>query len=564
MATGSGKGSVLAWLPDALGFVHGTDQMIVCVHRNDLVDQLAKRIRRYNPKLLVAVEQGINKANKFADIIVASIQSISGDSRLEKFDPNIRFVVVDEAHIAPGSRAYDKVLSYFGVVKDAPTFNPSKISIGFTATPDRPDGKGLDYLYDEISFQRDAVDLMRDGIYHKGEFLNYLLEPKCYSVKTTVDLDKLKKEGGDFNIGELERTINNPYRNDIIVDNYKKYGEGLPAICFTCDIQHARDVVLAFEKGGLIASIVTGETPHEERQRLYGALAKKEINCLCSAGVLNVGLDIPEATVALMARPMLSPLMYRQSVGRVFRPYPSPEEVMAGVEHDWVKKYSIILDFVDVTSKHRLVTTPTLYGLRADFNLKGKKLVQELDKIEEIKTKHSFEDMGEFKDLDAIQSFAQKVDLLQAPRIPAEIKRLTNIVWHKEGQGYAVNTKCGKHIEIKKNQLGQWDVYISDRGVRKFAGSAKELKDGINLGESQIPIESKPLLDGLSGWRNNPPTPKQIATIKRFLPSNLKSAYNEIELENFILDKFPTSGDASNFIAKKFDRFTGKKAWVAK
>jgi superfamily II DNA or RNA helicase len=511
---------------------------------------------------MVSVEQGINKANKFSDVVVASIQSISSGTRLDRFDPyDYKYIVIDEAHIAPGSRAYDKVLSYFGVVKDSPTFDPTKISIGFTATPDRPDGKGLDYLYDEISFTRDAVDLMRDGIWHNGKFLNYLLEPKCYRIKTTVDLDKLKKEGGDFNITELEKTINNPYRNDIIVENYKLYGEGLPAICFTCDIQHAKDVVSAFEKGGLVASIVTGDTPHEERQRLYAALAAKEINCLCSAGVLNVGLDIPEATVALMARPMLSPLMYRQSVGRVFRPFPSPEEIMGGFVPSWFKQYSIVLDFVDVTSKHRLVTTSTLYGLRADFDMKGKRLVQELDKIEAIKTKHSFEDMGEFKDLDAIQSFAQKVDLLQAPRIPAEIQKLTNIVWHKEGQGYAVNTKCGKHIEIKKNQLGQWDVYTSERGVRKFAGSAKELGEGVKLGEAQIPIESKPLLDGQSGWRNNPPTPKQIATVKRFLPSAVKNAYNEKELEDFILTKFPTSGDASNFIAKKFDRFTGKKEW---
>jgi len=103
LPTASGKATIIAYLPQYLGMSKG-EQMLVLVHRNDLVGQTARRIQRYNPNLLVDIEQGQDRANKHADVIVASVQSISRDNRLHRFNPDqFKIVFIDEAHVVPGS-----------------------------------------------------------------------------------------------------------------------------------------------------------------------------------------------------------------------------------------------------------------------------------------------------------------------------------------------------------------------------------------------------------------------------------------------------------------------------
>ena len=109
--TGSGKAVILSHIPESLSMQPG-EQMLTIVHRKELVNQLAEKLRQYNPDLKVDIERAQYKADPNADLIVASIQTIgrardnaTGDNdfndRLRKFDPGrLRHVVIDECFVA--------------------------------------------------------------------------------------------------------------------------------------------------------------------------------------------------------------------------------------------------------------------------------------------------------------------------------------------------------------------------------------------------------------------------------------------------------------------------------
>lgn len=548
--TGAGKGSLIAWIPDALGMKKG-DQLLVTVHRNDLVDQTAKRIRKYNKNLLVAIEQGDRKANKYADVIVASIQSIFRDNRLERFDPDqFKYIFIDEAHIIPGSSQYLKVLKYFRAMKGEDNYDPTKYVFGCTATPERPDGKGLDFVFEEISKAIDLIELMRSGIEYKGTLYTYLADMRVYTCRTEVNLDLIKSRGGDFDLADLERTVNNDIRNQQIVDEYILKGEGLPAICFTVDVQHAKDVAAMFEKNGLKADWVSGDTDPEQRQVLYNKLRNKELSCLASCGVMNVGLDLPEATVALMARPTKSGLLYRQSIGRVLRPFPAPEEIAAGLEYEWRKEYAIIIDFVDVTAKHRLISTPSLFGLKPTFNGKGKKVTDIVKAMDEAREKKKIGSFEQFEHMDAITRFTERVDILAAPETPKEVEHISKLAWMPDNAGYFLPLPEGKCLSITKNQLGHYDVYQSINGVRSYLSNGKDLKDAVGKAETCVSADAMVLLKRDMKWRNDDITDNQYNKIASLNWKLRRQFGTKEDFRAYIKSKFKSKGGASAYISQ--------------
>lgn len=79
---------------------------------------------------------------------------------MHRLDPDRFFLIlVDEAHHATAG-TYKRVLEYFGVL--AP--ETRKLLAGFTATPKRGDGVGLDAVFQEIVFSRSLPEIMQNFI----------------------------------------------------------------------------------------------------------------------------------------------------------------------------------------------------------------------------------------------------------------------------------------------------------------------------------------------------------------------------------------------------------------
>jgi ATP-dependent helicase IRC3 len=158
LPTGSGKTVIFAEFPR---YFKMKKQMLVLAHRKELLDQAYDKIRRANHRLCVAVEQAGRSADSDCDVVVASVPTLGrkGSKRLQRLDPDRFFlIVIDEAHHATAD-TYRRILDYFGV------FVPGtrKLLVGFTATPKRGDGLGLDAVFEEIVFSKSLPEMIKTG-----------------------------------------------------------------------------------------------------------------------------------------------------------------------------------------------------------------------------------------------------------------------------------------------------------------------------------------------------------------------------------------------------------------
>ena len=273
-----------------------------------------------------AIKEDIFKIDK--QITMGSVMTVV--NRLDKIDPEyFDCVVCDEAHLFASNSAY-KVLS---------SLNP-KMLIGCTATATRADGLPLSDIFQKIVYDYDLGRGIKDG---------WACEMDAIRIKTTTSLDKVKTTAGDLNIRDLSNEINTLQRNQLIVDSYKKYCEGRPCIAFCSDIQHSVDLAEQFRMNGYDCQAVSSNeelTPN--RSKNIKDYKEGRLKIITNVNILVAGFDMVDTGCAIMACPTKSLTKYLQAVGRSSR-----------LKNQWyVDKFgqnAIIIDIVDVTSRHNLV-----------------------------------------------------------------------------------------------------------------------------------------------------------------------------------------------------------------
>ena len=128
MATGTGKTFLSAF---DFRELDGRRALFVA-HRQEILDQAADTWRKVHPHRSIGKMVGSDRTPD-ADLLFASVQTLSQARHLRTFDPtHFDYVVIDEFHHAAAS-SYRKLLAHF-----RPRF-----LLGLTATPDRMDGAAL-------------------------------------------------------------------------------------------------------------------------------------------------------------------------------------------------------------------------------------------------------------------------------------------------------------------------------------------------------------------------------------------------------------------------------------
>jgi superfamily II DNA or RNA helicase len=544
---GGGKTVIMSNIPKTLG-MKPTEQMLVLVHRDELVWQSKEKLQRYNPTLLVGVEKAEHKCNPNAHIIVASVQTIGKNrkkedgtwefcKRIQKFDPKrFRYILTDECHHAVGG-SYQSIYAWFdenhGIQRDA-----------------------------RLVCARDLRELIEEG---------WLAPVSAYRIDTHVDLDKVDVKYGEFVTSKLSREVNTPERNQLIVREYQARGCGRKAIAFTVDVQHTHDLVAAFREEGILAYGITGDTPTGDedtpntRKWVYKRYSEGAADVLVSCNVLQEGFDQPIATVGLMSRPTKSGLLYRQMIGRVLRPFPAPEELQAmlekGITPKYVKSEAIILDFSDSTSRHHLHTVPTLFGLRPDYNAKGGRLVDQVAEMERIVEQKKLQlALADVQDLAHLKSIAEKVDLFAKPVIPEEVAKHSKLAWFKAGPNSYQIVLDREVFRIQETGLGKWKVSKSVKGVRTEVGEYADKKAAFAAADAQVPADQAFKVQAAAQWRAKAPTDAQIDLLWK-VDKKLKAPFAHIEdrtkakaeFTKTIRDKY-NSGDVSLLIQPHMQR----------
>lgn len=339
-----------------------------------------------------------------------------------------------------------------------------KLRIGWTATPHRLDGLSLSNLFEEIVYEYN----LDQGIKEK-----YLCELDAIRVKTSLDLSKVHKAMGDFNQHELEQKVDTPERNRLIVQKYLEYAEGRQFIAFAVTIQHANNLAEKFRERGIAVMAVSSES--NNRQEADRMLRNKELTGIVNVNIYTEGFDYSELGCIIDASPTTSLTRYLQRIGRGTRLK----------SEEFVKKFGqncIILDIIDNTGKHNVVNTWTLDRTKKASE-KTFVTSEKRDKLQEAEDKRASE-----RTFVANIDRDTRVNLLRLPKVvisgspkmleqatDAQIQFLKNLGIYDAEIEY---TKALASEAISNTEAASWQM-------KKLKEWGYDVSEGVTIGQFQ-------------------------------------------------------------------------------
>lgn len=535
--------------------------MLVIAHREELLHQAREKIQAANPGIMVAIEQADLLASSYADVIVASIQTLAAKkyARLERLmmRHTFRIVVVDEAHHAAAD-TYRTVLARLGFLPladasdkqeiEAATYDDveamkaaltgwdaqapkGRLLVGVTATPNRSDAIGLGCVFQTIAYNYGLKQAIDDG---------YLVPIKPWVIETAESLDAVHVSRGDFRQNELADAVNTERRNRLAIEAWKAHAEGVSTIAFTVDVQHAHDLAAMARSYGINAYAISGETDKEERRDILRRFAAGQVTMIANCMVLTEGTDLPIAGCILHCKPTKSATLYEQMTGRGLRPHPDDAvgPTRKGLA-DWqlLKSQCVVIDLVDVARKHSLQAAPVLYGLPPGVITKGEDLQRIADELEALRDKipnlDELLEGGRFT-LEELRDRSTTFDVFSVPDLGA-LAGVVTMNWIKLGvDTFRVSYPWGDGTEsliVSPDVLGKFSIALTLRPgkdektgqfpparQRTLAADVEGAAAALVFAEAFVSRERWSVMKLKAKdapWKSRPATPKQIAYLER-------------------------------------------------
>jgi ribonuclease E len=328
-ATGAGKTVA------AVGFIESsrTGGVLILTHRRNLVDQFIGEIsdRGYKERLSPPLLDGAD--HPYGPVTVETYQWFVRNAG--RVSDAYSIVVCDEAHTALGEKTSACIRSWTG-----PVF------IGMTATGALIARHVAD-LFPTQTSRFDLAQAARRGVIAP---LRCIRIPPGPGVRTIAKVPLRRGEvDQDFDQEELAALLDQEPFNVAVADLYQSRFKRVPGVVYTAGVKHANNVAKAFQKVGINARAVSGETPKRELAEILAAFERGEVDVLCNAMLLAEGWNSPRATICMHLAPTASRRVYQQRVGRVTRRNPG-------------KEAGLVIDFVHPATTHD-ETIVTLHSL---------------------------------------------------------------------------------------------------------------------------------------------------------------------------------------------------------
>ena len=420
-ATGLGKRSQAVFMAGKAKnclFIAHTEELI-----QQAYDDFAKLYGFMNVGMIRGKQMDLDKR-----FVVSSPQTLI--NRLDKIPSNhFEMVQIDECHTYMAKTWY-RVATYF----------EAKMRLGWTATPRRLDGLSLLDLFQQKTYEYGILKGIEEG---------YLCTLKGIRIKTNINITGAKKSMGDFSSHDLEALVDIPERNKLIVDSYEKYALERQFICFAVDTNHSVNIAKAFTERDYNVTVISSDvTICPDREGTISAFKRGEIQGLVNCQILTMGFDYSEVGAILDASPTMSESRYLQRVGRATR-------LKSQTYVDKFGQCALIIDFVDLSSRHQLVNSfeldkqlPALEKIFVDKEDRDK-LVEKERQRREIKVVTITENDEYF---DFIKP--PKVKIAQSAKMmeeatPAQIKLLTWLDLYTEFD------QDGNEIEYTKTTVAE-------------------------------------------------------------------------------------------------------------
>ena len=293
LATGLGK----TWLSafDSIRFA----RVLFVAHREEILNQAFETFRKIRPGEYLGLYNG-NERHQKANVLFASIQTLSRKEHLESFDTShFDYIVIDEFHHAE-AKTYRRVLQHF----------EPKFLLGLTATPERSDGADLlDLCGGNLLFRCDLAEGIRNGL---------LCPFHYFGVPDEVDYTNIPWRSARFDEEKLTNAVATRSRAQNALEQLERRG-GKRVIAFCVSQRHARFMAeFLKQKGKRVVAVHSGSDSAPRTESLE-RLQRGELDIICAVDMFNEGVDLPELDTVMMLRPTESRILWLQQFGRGLR-----------------------------------------------------------------------------------------------------------------------------------------------------------------------------------------------------------------------------------------------------
>lgn len=315
--TGAGKATIAAEL--ALQLAIAEERVLFVAHRRELILQAYDRFAKHGvpERELGVIMAGDGRRRPQALVQIASIDTLRARAR-----PQAALVMVDECHRAL-AKSYRALERHY----------PAAMHVGFTATPCRADGRGLDDAYDELFLVATPRELIARG---------FLVEPHVFTVPDDrrPDLSRIGVCRGDYDERALADAMDRGSLVGDIVEHWKRHAEGVRTVAFAASVAHSKHIAERFRAAGVAAEHLDGMMATTERDAILARVELGDTRVVSNCAVLAEGWDQPSVKCAILARPTKSTGLYLQQAGRILRP--------------WGTQRAVVLDHAGCALEHGL------------------------------------------------------------------------------------------------------------------------------------------------------------------------------------------------------------------
>ncbi|WMJ18740.1 DEAD/DEAH box helicase family protein [Geobacillus kaustophilus] len=307
MATGLGKTYLAAF------FARRFSRVLFIAHREEILRQAKQSFERVIPDRTAGLYDGNQKEGN-ADMVFASIFTLSMKKHLHSFRPDaFDLIIVDEFHHA-AARSYERVLCYF----------QPKFLLGITATPDRSDNKDVYALCDgNVAYRIDFIEAVQRG---------WLAPFHYYGVYDDTDYSQIKWLGNRYDEEELLQVQLREEMAEKILRAWKRYKK-TRTLVFCSSIRQADFLSEYFQRHGCRTISLHSKQTAISRKQAIAMLERRELDAIFTVDLFNEGVDIPSVDTLLFVRPTESLTVFTQQVGRGLRLYKG-------------KDYCVIIDLI--------------------------------------------------------------------------------------------------------------------------------------------------------------------------------------------------------------------------